>query len=31
MAAKVWASLESYMERVKASTAIGSQYLVNRR
>ena len=31
MAAKVWTSLESYMERVKASTAIGSQYFVNRR
>ena len=31
MAAKVWASLSAYIERVKASTAIGSQYFVNRR
>lgn len=31
MSAKVWASLSAYMERVKSSTAIGSQYFVNRR
>ncbi|MGD8345629.1 MAG: TRAP transporter substrate-binding protein [Lysobacterales bacterium] len=30
-AARVWASLSAYIERVKASTAIGSQYFVNRR
>ena len=31
MAAKVWTSLSGYMENVKTSTAIGSQYFVNRR
>ena len=31
MSAKAWASLQAYMERVKSSTAIGSQYFVNRR
>ena len=31
MAAKVWASLSAYIERVRSSTAIGSQYFVNRR
>ena len=31
MAARVWASLSAYIERVKGSTAIGSQYFVNRR
>ena len=31
MAARVWASLSAYIERVKSSTAIGSQYFVNRR
>jgi len=31
MAAKVWTSLSAYIDRVKGSTAIGSQYFVNRR
>ena len=31
MAGKVWASLSAYIEKVKSSTAIGSQYFVNRR
>jgi TRAP-type mannitol/chloroaromatic compound transport system substrate-binding protein len=31
MAAKVWASLGAYIDRVKTSTAIGSQYFVDRR
>ncbi|MBT8057864.1 MAG: TRAP transporter substrate-binding protein [Gammaproteobacteria bacterium] len=31
MAAKVWASLSAYIDRVKGSTAIGSQYFVDRR
>ena len=31
MAGRVWASLSEYIERVKTSTAIGSQYFVNRR
>jgi TRAP-type mannitol/chloroaromatic compound transport system substrate-binding protein len=31
MAAKVWASLSAYIDRVKDSTAIGSQYFVDRR
>jgi TRAP-type mannitol/chloroaromatic compound transport system substrate-binding protein len=31
MAAKVWDSLKAYIGRVRSSTAIGSQYFVNRR
>ena len=31
MAQKVWMSLEGYIERVKVSTGVGSQYFVNRR
>ena len=31
MAQKVWTSLESYIERVKVSTGVGSQYFLNRR
>jgi TRAP-type mannitol/chloroaromatic compound transport system substrate-binding protein len=31
MSGKAWASLKAYMERVKLSTRIGSQYFVNRR
>jgi TRAP-type mannitol/chloroaromatic compound transport system substrate-binding protein len=31
MSGKVWASLKAYMEKVKKSTAVGSQYFVNRR
>lgn len=31
MSAKAWASLSSYMEQVKPSTAIGAQYFMNRR
>jgi TRAP-type mannitol/chloroaromatic compound transport system substrate-binding protein len=31
MSGKVWASLKNYFEKVRASTAVGSQYLVNHR
>ena len=31
MSGKAWASLKAYMERVKLSTRIGSQYFVDRR
>ena len=31
MSGKVWASLKSYIEKVRASTAVGSQYLVTHR
>ena len=31
MAAKVWASLSAYIENAKTSTAIGSQYFIDRR
>ena len=31
MSGKVWASLKSYMENARTSTAVGSQYFVNHR
>ena len=31
LSGKVWASLKSYLEKVKSSTAVGSQYLIDHR
>jgi len=31
MSGKVWASLKTYLDKVRASTAVGSQYFVNHR